>query len=63
MHLGIFAKTFPRPTLEETLDAVVDHGLAHVQFNMSCAGLPTLPETLDEELLPLDRPDRFASAA
>ncbi len=26
MHLGIFAKTFPRPTLEETLDAVVDHG-------------------------------------
>ncbi len=42
MQLGIFAKTFPRPTLEETLDAVVDHGLTHVQFNMSCAGMPTL---------------------
>ena len=42
MHLGIFAKTFPRPTLEETLDAVADHGLTHVQFNMSCIGLPTL---------------------
>ena len=42
MHLGIFAKTFPRPTLEETLDAVVGHGLTHVQFNMSCVGLPTL---------------------
>jgi sugar phosphate isomerase/epimerase len=48
MHLGIFAKTFPRPTLEETLDAVVAHGLTHIQFNMSCLGLPTLPDRLDE---------------
>ena len=48
MHLGIFAKTFPRPTLEETLDAVVAHGLTHIQFNMSCMGLPTLPDKLDE---------------
>jgi sugar phosphate isomerase/epimerase len=50
MHVGIFAKTFVRPTLEETLDAVVRHGLTHVQFNMSCAGLPTLPERVDEKL-------------
>lgn len=50
MHLGIFAKTFVRPTLEETLDAVVDHGLWYVQFNMSCAGLPTLPEHIEENL-------------
>ncbi len=49
MHLGIFAKTFPRPTLEETLDAIADRGFSHVQFNMSCAGLPTLPERLDED--------------
>jgi sugar phosphate isomerase/epimerase len=49
MHLGIFAKTFPRPTLEETLDAIVDHGLTHVQFNLSCVGLPTLPDRLDED--------------
>jgi sugar phosphate isomerase/epimerase len=48
MHLGIFAKTFPRPALEETLDAVVAHGLTHIQFNMSCMGLPTLPDRLDE---------------
>jgi sugar phosphate isomerase/epimerase len=48
MQLGIFAKTFPRPTLEETLDAVVARGLTHVQFNMSCAGLPTLPDRVDE---------------
>ena len=48
MQLGIFAKTFPRPTLEETLDAVAGHGLTHIQFNMSCMGLPTLPDKLDE---------------
>jgi sugar phosphate isomerase/epimerase len=48
MHLGIFAKTFPRPTFEETLDAIADRGLTHVQFNMSCTGLPTLPERVDE---------------
>lgn len=48
MHLGIFAKTFVRPTLEETLDAVASHGLTHVQFNMSCMGLATLPDRLDE---------------
>jgi sugar phosphate isomerase/epimerase len=48
MKLGIFAKTFPRPTLEETLDAVVAQGLTHVQFNFSCVGLLTLPERIDE---------------
>jgi sugar phosphate isomerase/epimerase len=48
MQLGIFAKTFPRPTLEQTLDAVVSHGLTHIQFNMSCMGLATLPDKLDE---------------
>jgi sugar phosphate isomerase/epimerase len=50
MHLGVFAKTFPRATLEETLDDVAYHRLSHVQFNMSCAGLPTLPDRIDENL-------------
>jgi sugar phosphate isomerase/epimerase len=50
MHLGIFARTFPRKSLEETLDAIADRGLTHVQFNMSCCGLPTLPERIDEDL-------------
>jgi sugar phosphate isomerase/epimerase len=48
MYLGIFAKTFPRPTFEETLDAIADRGLTHVQFNMSCTGLPTLPDRHDQ---------------
>lgn len=46
MQIGIFAKTFPRPTLEATLDAVVAHHIDTVQFNLSCAGLPTLPDDL-----------------
>jgi sugar phosphate isomerase/epimerase len=49
MELGIFAKTFPRSTLDATLDAIVAHGLRNVQFNMSCVGLPTLPERLEED--------------
>lgn len=47
MQIGIFAKTFARPTFGETLDAVAAHGLAAVQFNLSCAGLPTLPDAMD----------------
>ncbi len=47
MQIGIFAKTFVRPTLSATLDAVAAHKIAVVQFNLSCAGLPTLPEALD----------------
>ena len=43
MRIGIFAKTFPRLTIEATLDAVAAHGITDVQFNLSCAGLPTLP--------------------
>src|SRR5262245_41931649 len=50
MRLGIFARTFPRPTLEETLDAVRALGLDLVQFNMACVGLPTLPERTDPDL-------------
>jgi sugar phosphate isomerase/epimerase len=45
MRLGIFAKTFVRPSLEAILDAVKAHGLDCVQFNLACVGLPTLPET------------------
>lgn len=50
MQLGIFAKTFVRPTLGECLDAVVSHGLNCVQFNLACVGLPTLPDRIDAAL-------------
>ena len=50
MKLGIFAKTFARSSLEENLDAVRDHGFACTQYNLVCAGLPTLPDTIDPAL-------------
>jgi sugar phosphate isomerase/epimerase len=48
--IGIFAKTFPRPTLEANLDAVCSHGLSVVQYNLACAGLPSLPEQIEPAL-------------
>lgn len=51
MQLGIFAKTFPRSTLEETLDAVIQHDLHCIQFNMACVGLPSMPEAIDPALI------------
>ena len=50
MRVGIFAKTFARPSLGETLDAVRAHRIGCLQFNMSCAGLPTMPEEIPAEL-------------
>jgi sugar phosphate isomerase/epimerase len=49
MRLGIFAKTFPCPTLAETLDAVVASGIDCIQFNFACAGLPSMPEQVTPE--------------
>jgi sugar phosphate isomerase/epimerase len=57
MRLGIFAKVFSRPTLEEALDAIAARGLTDVQFSMSCVGLPTLPDAIDLALC-----DRIAAA-
>ncbi len=46
MEIGIFAKTFIRPGLAATLDAVLASGLRVVQFNMACVGLPSMPKTI-----------------
>jgi sugar phosphate isomerase/epimerase len=43
VRLGIFAKTFERPTVQATLEAVAGVGLRAAQFNLSIAGLGTLP--------------------
>jgi len=51
MEIGIFAKTFSRPTLDDTLDAMIAHGLRCVQFNMACAGLPSMPDQIDDALV------------
>ena len=58
MRLGIFARTFSRPSLEGVLDAVAGHGLRETQFNMSVAGLSSMPEEVDPTLA-----DRVREAA
>lgn len=50
MHVGIFAKTFLRDTLEDVLDAVASHEIHSIQFNMACAGLPSMPDSIDVDL-------------
>ena len=43
MRLGIFAKTFIRSSLGDTLDAVAAHDIGAIQFNMAVTGGPSLP--------------------
>ncbi|MEZ4862315.1 MAG: sugar phosphate isomerase/epimerase [Caldilineaceae bacterium] len=51
MEIGIFSRTFVRPTLGEVLDAVVGHGLHAVQFNLACAGLAEMPDEVPPALI------------
>ncbi|PZR88960.1 MAG: sugar phosphate isomerase/epimerase [Candidatus Nephthysia bennettiae] len=55
MQLGIFAKTFARPSVEETLEAVAGAGLPAAQFNLSVLGLPTLPHAVPAEAIAATR--------
>ena len=50
MDIGIFSKTFTRPTLGAVLDAVAEHGVYAVQFNMSCAGVGEMPAEIGPDL-------------
>jgi sugar phosphate isomerase/epimerase len=58
VRLGIFAKTFSRPSPEGVFDALATHGLRETQFNMSVAGLPSMPDEIDPTLA-----DRVREAA
>jgi sugar phosphate isomerase/epimerase len=44
MRLGIFAKTYDRADVASCLQAVADAGIPATQFNLSVAGLPTIPD-------------------
>ncbi|MYE90375.1 sugar phosphate isomerase/epimerase [Candidatus Poribacteria bacterium] len=50
MRIGTMSGTFARETLEEALDAVVNHGMSCVQFNLSSAGVTKIPPHIDEDL-------------
>jgi sugar phosphate isomerase/epimerase len=58
MKIGIFAKTFSRPTIEELFQAIAGYEINSVQFNLSCVGVETLPKKVSSELV-----QRIADAA
>ncbi len=51
--IGILTTTFPAPSgepgasFESILDAIAAHKLGAVQFDLSCAGLPSMPDAID----------------
>ncbi len=47
MNVGVFAKTFPGTDPAAVLLAAKAAGFDAVQWNMACAGLPTLPPRID----------------
>jgi len=51
MKIGIFAKTFSRPSIEELFQAIASYEIYCVQFNMSCAGLETFPGNVSSDLV------------
>ena len=51
IQLGIFARTFTRPTLEAIFDTVIAYDLHCVQFNMACVGLPSLPDHIENDVI------------
>ena len=59
MQLGIFAKIFDRPNVSSCLQAVADAGIPATQFNLSVAGLPTIPD----EPVPDDVVDAIRASA
>jgi sugar phosphate isomerase/epimerase len=50
MRIGIFAKTFAAKSALASLAAVKRAGFDCAQFNLSCLGLPTLPEAIGPEI-------------
>ena len=46
---GIFARTFPRPTFEDVLEAIAGTSARLIQLNLSSAGMPTLPIRIEPD--------------
>ncbi|OBQ87762.1 sugar phosphate isomerase/epimerase family protein [Mesorhizobium sp. WSM3873] len=51
MQVGVFAKTFPGGEPAGVLAAVREAGFAVTQFNLACAGLPSMPDDVPDEAI------------
>ena len=49
MEVGIFSRTYETGDLQDTFRRMTTQGMTHTQFNLSNAGLPTMPEKIAEE--------------
>jgi sugar phosphate isomerase/epimerase len=47
MRIGVLAPEFKYASLDGVLDAIVASGAQAVQFDLECAGMPTLPEQIE----------------
>ena len=50
MEIGVFAKHLMTKPLTAYSSTIKAHGLRSVHFNLKCAGIETLPETIDDQL-------------
>ena len=48
MELGIFSRTYESKDLEETYRRMTAQGIYHTQLNLGNAGMPILPEAIEE---------------
>ncbi|MBZ9853146.1 sugar phosphate isomerase/epimerase [Mesorhizobium sp. CA13] len=55
MRLGIFAKTFAGTEPAAVLKAVRQAGYETTQFNLACAGLPSMPDAVPDAAIPAIR--------
>jgi len=51
MQIGVFAKTFPGSEPTGVLAAVRDAGFTVTQFNLACAGLPSMPDAVPDQAI------------
>lgn len=51
MEIGIFSRTYEKMSLEAVFREMDRQGIRHAQFNLSSAGMDTLPESIEEEKL------------
>jgi sugar phosphate isomerase/epimerase len=54
MKLGVFAKTYERPSVDQVFKSAARDGFSCVQFNLACSGLNTLPNDPVPEAITLE---------
>ena len=51
LPIGIFARTFEGPTVDAVVSAATSSGISDLQFNLSSAGLETVPDIVSDAIV------------